>query len=84
MKKLKETPFDGKMHLLPGPPDKCPECAVDHKPESPHDQQSLYYQYKFFYANGRWPDWADAMAHCTQETKDIWIKALKEKGIKVK
>lgn len=83
MKKLQEVPFTGKMMMMPGPPDKCPECATDHPKEYPHNN-CLFYQYKFYYANGRWPDWADAMAHCSQEMKDTWIKELARKGIEVK
>ena len=42
----------------------CPECAVKHDPEQPHNRDSLTYQYKFYDQHGRWPTWADAMAHC--------------------
>ena len=72
-----------KVFLVPGPPGKCPECAVDHDPELPHNQQSLFYQYHFYGENNRWPTWKDAMAHCSQEMKDVWIKALAGKGVKV-
>ena len=47
----------------------CPECAVKHDPEQPHNQDSLTYQYKFYDQHGRWPTWADAMAHCSDELK---------------
>ena len=42
----------------------CPECAVKHDPEQPHNRDSLAYQYKFYDQHGRWPTWSDAMAHC--------------------
>jgi hypothetical protein len=37
---------------------------VKHAPELPHDQESLYYKYRFYGVRGRWPTWADAVAHC--------------------
>jgi len=61
----------------------CPMCATVHDPEQPHNQQSLTYQYKFYDEHGRWPTWKDAMEHCSQDVKDIWIDALKEHGIEV-
>ena len=63
------------------PPGTCPECAVAHDPEMPHDQQSLTYQYKFFDKHGRWATWEDAMEHCADEIKEAWAEALKEHGI---
>ena len=81
MGKLKE------MHglsLLGGvPPGTCPECAAKHEPEQPHNQRSLCYQYKFYDQHGRWPKWADAMAHCSEDVKKVWIHALSEHGIEV-
>lgn len=32
--------------LLPPAKDCCPECAVKHKPDQPHNPESLYYQMK--------------------------------------
>jgi len=55
--------------LLPCKKDVCQECAVDHKPNEPHNPQSMYYQYKFFGEHGRWPTWKDAIAHC--EPKEV-------------
>jgi hypothetical protein len=68
---------------MPGntPPGTCPECAVAHDPQQPHDWQSLAYQYKYYDRHGRWPTWADAMAHCSPEVKALWRDALKEHGI---
>ena len=63
------------------PPGTCPECAVAHDPAQPHNRDSLYYQYNFYDEHGRWPTWADAMEHCTQEIKDFWIQALRERGV---
>lgn len=63
------------------PPGTCPECAVAHDPEAPHNQQSLAYQYKFYDKNGRWPSWADAMAHCSPEVKAATREILINNGI---
>jgi hypothetical protein len=61
----------------------CPECAVAHDPSQPHNQHSLAYQYKFYDMHGRWPTWADAIAHCSEEVKKFWTEALLEHGITV-
>lgn len=66
------------MHLLPPAVGKCPVCAGDHPPDFPHNAQSLYYQYRFMGLRGRWPTWADAMAHCTEETQNEWTTQLLE------
>ncbi len=61
----------------------CPECAVRHDPIQPHNRDSLAYQYKFYAQHGRWPTWADAMSHCSDEIKEYWAQALRERGVKV-
>lgn len=68
----------GKTH-----PGTCQECAVAHEPEMPHNKDSLTYQYKFYDKHGRWPTWKDAMDHCSQEMKELWIQALTERGVKM-
>lgn len=67
--------------LLPCAPDVCQECAVKHDSGMPHDQQSLYYQYKFYNQHGRWPTWEDALEHCTTDVQDLWKDALRESGV---
>lgn len=62
--------------LLPCKPGVCQECATDHDPAMPHNQQSLYYQYRFYGQHGRWPTWDDALAHCTPELQTLWKEAL--------
>ena len=62
--------------LLPCKPDVCQECAVDHHPTEPHDALSLYYQYRFYGQNGRWPNWLDAMSHCDQTIQQLWKEEL--------
>lgn len=83
MIKINELPKVGDFHLMPCAPDVCQECAVDHPVDQPHNQQSLYYQYHFYSQHGRWPTWADAMAHCSDEVKAIWTEELKKHGIEV-
>lgn len=78
--KAREVPFENVM-ILPPKPGVCQICAVDHKPDQPHNRDSLYYQMKFRQKNGRFPTWADAMAHCEEHVKKIWIDALAERGV---
>ena len=80
---LEPKPNLGGFALLPPAPGKCQECAVDHDASQPHNQQSLFYQYHFYGDKGRWPTWADAMAHCSPEVKEQWTKILKEHGVTV-
>jgi len=73
----------GVLGLLPPKPDVCQTCASDHEPEEPHNQRSLYYQYAFLGEHGRWPTWADAMAHCSEGMRELWIVELRKMGVKV-
>ena len=59
----------------------CKECGVDHDPELPHDACQLCYQYYIYQREGRWGTWADAMAHCDEETKKIWTEEIRLMGI---
>lgn len=67
--------------LLPAKPGTCPECAVQHEPGQAHNAQSLHYQYHFFNQHGRWPTWADAIAHCDAATQAFWRQALRERNV---
>lgn len=78
--KVKEIPFENVM-ILPPKPGVCRECAVDHAPDQPHNRDSLYYQMQFRQKHGRFPTWADAMRHCDEHIKKMWIDALAERGI---
>ncbi len=69
--------------VLPCKKDVCQECAVKHHPNDPHNQQSLYYKYKFFEKNKRWPTWKDAMFHCAKDVQELWTKELRGKGVTV-
>lgn len=73
-----------RMSLLGKVPEgKCPVCGTAHREESPHNRDSLIYQYKFYDEHGRWPTWKDAMEHCPEEIKEAWIEALTEREVKV-
>jgi len=67
--------------VVPPPADACPVCAVKHGPNEPHNAQSLYYQMTFHGMIGRAPTWADAMAHCDEETKRRWEAELRRRGV---
>ena len=79
---IQEIPMSS-MILLSPRPDVCQECAADHDPRLPHNQQSLYYQVKFKMEHGRDVTWNDAMAHCTDDVKERWIEGLKIHGVEV-
>lgn len=64
------------MHLLPPAKGLCQICATDHQPHYPHNKDSLYYMFKFNMDNGRAPTWDDAMEHCTEEMKVVWMDML--------
>jgi hypothetical protein len=82
---LQPGPYLGGFTLLKGQvkDGQCPECLTEHKPDAPHNKQSLFYQYAFMEVHGRWPTWADAMAHCTPYIQGVWIKALFDHGVVV-
>jgi hypothetical protein len=61
----------------------CHECAVVHDLDMPHNQQSIFWQYNFREKHGRWPTWADAMAHCTPEMQQRWVAELAKLNIVV-
>lgn len=64
-------------------PGTCKICATVHKPDQPHDRDSLYYQNWFRKRYKRFPTWGDAMAHCTAVTRAMWKAKLSERGILV-
>ena len=68
------------MLLLPPKPGTCPICATAHEPGMPHNAQSLYYQYRFYGVRGRWPTWADALAHCAPKMREHWERELRARG----
>ncbi|MFG0448353.1 hypothetical protein [Vibrio sp. YQ_11] len=76
---LKEQLID--WSILPPAKGTCQECGVVHAPEAPHNKDSLIYQYTFAKNNGRWPTWADASAHCTEEVREMLKGVLKEHSV---
>lgn len=77
---MSDTDFEN-MIILPPKAGVCPECAVAHRPEQPHNPESLYYQMRFRQRHGRFPTWWDAMAHCEKHIRKVWIDALAEHGV---
>jgi len=69
--------------IMPAPEGTCPDCATAHGPDWPHNAKSLHYQYVFYGRHGRWPNWKDAMAHCTPEMREAWTVELAAKGVDV-
>jgi hypothetical protein len=54
----------------------CRECAWHHKPQEPHNAESIIFQLNFIDEHGRVPSWNDALAHCDDKTKRTWIAAI--------
>jgi hypothetical protein len=69
------------MVLLPPQAHLCQVCGVGHQPDMPHSRNSIYYTTAFNMQHGRSPTWHDALAHCSDETKAFWIKALSDQGV---
>lgn len=69
------------MMLMPAREGTCPECAVTHNPELPHNADSLFYQMQFHAAHGRWPTWSDALAHCSPQMRAAWERELRARNI---
>jgi len=72
------------LQFLPPKLGLCQICATDHKPENPHNKDSLYYQMTFRNEHGRSPTWEDAMSHCSEKVKSLWCEELKKLGEKLK
>lgn len=66
--------------MLPAAPGKCQFCAGTHSPTDPHNKDSLFYQMRFNGLYGRWPTWADAIAHCSTMTQLQWRAELERRG----
>src|SRR4051794_22508979 len=69
------------LEAMDKPMTNCSICAALHKATDPHDAQSAFYQTQFFRIHGRWPTWADAIAHCDPETRSIWESKLRGFGV---
>lgn len=60
---------------------RCEECDWEHPPGMPHDKVSLYYRFLFFMKFRREPTWIDAVAHCSEPIKDLFIKMVRDQGM---
>ena len=69
--------------LIPPRPGCCRICAAMHKPEEPHEKDSLYYQNRFFKKHRRFPTWEDAMSHCSEDVKAAFREELSRRNIDV-
>ena len=69
------------LKVFPPVPGACKVCATVHAPNEPHDRDSLYYQNWFYKKYRRLPSWEDAMAHCSKEEKEEFVKRLEKRGI---
>lgn len=66
--------------VIPPTPGACKLCAARHRPEEPHDRDSLYYQNYFYMRYRRFPTWDDAMSHCTEDMKRAFRAELERRG----
>ena len=66
--------------VIPPRPGACRICAARHRPEEPHDRDSLYYQNYFYMRHRRFPTWDDAMNHCSESVKADFLADLKKRG----
>lgn len=73
----------GEVRITAPVPGSCPVCAVKHDKDDPHDLNSLYWQNRFYKGNRRFPTWADALKHCSPESRAMWVERLKNAGIEV-
>ena len=69
----------GEFQLLPPDPATCELCAVNHRHTEAHNAASLFYQYRFYGQWGRWPTWADAIAHCSTDVQTLWKRLLQDR-----
>ncbi|AHE52593.1 hypothetical protein NX02_22130 [Sphingomonas sanxanigenens DSM 19645 = NX02] len=71
------------MFMMPAREGACETCATAHEPHLPHNAQSIFYSIRFQAEHGRAPTWIDAMAHCSDEMRALWTKALTDRGVDV-
>lgn len=62
-------------------PEPCPECGINHRPEHPHEPDSLLYQFRFWQAFGRYPTPGDAIKHCPDDVRAAALLWMSERGI---
>jgi len=72
--------LESKLRVLPRT-GLCEVCGNPHPRDTPHHKDSAFYRAKFFEEKGRYPDWNDALAHCTEQVRESWRMRLSEYGI---
>lgn len=65
------------------PPGCCEVCGIGHEPEWPHNPDSLTWQTKREIAGEPMPTWKDALAHCSPEMREMWVRELAKAGVVV-
>jgi hypothetical protein len=76
-----ETQQGKPLQLMPAAPGTCQECAQKHAPDEAHDATSLHYAFWFLQKHGRSHTWEDAIAHCSEERKQIWREHIRGYGV---
>ena len=71
------------INLLKSPPDTCPECAVVHDPQQPHNRDSLYYQYEFLRCPWMLPDLGRCDGTLLTRSQGSVAEELKKRGIEI-
>jgi hypothetical protein len=71
------------LKLLPPESGMCCECAIAHHRDYPHHANGKYYKYHFHLKHKRLPTWEDAIAHCSEELKELWREHLTSLGVDV-
>lgn len=66
----------GEIIITAPTPGRCRLCATAHRPEEPHNRNSLYYLVRFYQKHRRFPAWEDAMSHCSESRKEAFRKEL--------
>lgn len=51
---------DGRIRVIAPGPGRCRICAAKHRPGTPHEVKSLYYQVRFYLEHKRFPTAEDA------------------------
>ncbi len=63
--------------MLPPPEGCCRICGVDHKPNAPHNAETVFYETRFSLRYKRRGTWADAIAHVPEPERTRLEKKIK-------
>lgn len=83
MKTGRVSEAKGTTMMMPAKEGTCEWCATAHDPTQPHNNQSMFYQYRFYNEHARWPTWTDAMSHCSDIIQKHWKEELIKLGQKL-